>query len=341
MAAWPLARRAAQLVVVPVQQSDVEAAAPLVAQGMGGLILFGSSAPADLGRQLAGLDMLAPGGVQPLVMTDEEGGGVQRMANLVGSLPWPRQMAQDMTPGQVGALAAQTARRMRAAGVTMDLAPVLDVDGGTGPNSRDPDGLRSFSADPATAARFGLAFMEGLLQGGVIPVIKHFPGLGGATANTDYGPASTPALAVLQQRGLHPFEAALVAGAPAVMVANASVPGLTAMPASLSTAAIQGLLRTTLGFQGLVITDSLSAGAVQAAGYDVPAAAVAAVEAGADMVLFSAAGAAPVAAQVVAALVRAVQVGALPVDRLDAAVAHVLATKQGVGACSAGQAGAG
>lgn len=320
--------------VVPIQQSDIGAAGPLVSAGAGGIILFGSSAPPDLGTQLARVDALAPGGIAPLVMTDEEGGGVQRMANLAGSMPWARQMASTMTPAQVTALAAQTAGRMRAAGVTMDLAPVLDVDGGPGPNSRDPDGLRSFSADPATAARYGVAFLRGLIQGGLIPVVKHFPGLGGATGNTDDGPASTPPLALLEQQGLRPFEDAEAAGAPAVMVANATVPGLTARPASLSAKAIDGLLRQTLGFRGLVLTDSLSAGAVTAAGYSVPAAAVAAVEAGADMVMFNAGDPGPVTDQVVASLVSAAEAGSLPVDRLDQAVAHVLAAK-GINPCAA------
>jgi len=74
---------------------------------------------------------------------------------------------------------------MRATGVTMDLAPVLDVDGGQGPDDQDPDGTRSFSANEKIASADGLAFAAGLEAGGVIPVVKHFPGLGGSTGNTD------------------------------------------------------------------------------------------------------------------------------------------------------------
>lgn len=116
-------------------------------------------------------------------MTDEEGGGVQRMANLVGSMPWARQMGT-MSPAAIQSLAKAVGQRMRALGVTMDLAPVLDVDGGPGPNASNPDGDRSFSASPSQAARDGLAFAAGLLAAGVIPVVKHFPGLG--------EPAATP-----------------------------------------------------------------------------------------------------------------------------------------------------
>src|SRR5205823_1707907 len=201
-------------------------------------ILFGSSAPTNLGAQLQALNAVAPDGIKPFIMTDEEGGVVQRMANLVGSIPSARQMGATMTPAQIEQLAFGLAQRMRAAGVTMDLAPVLDVDGGQGPNNFNADGTRSFSANVATASGDGVAFAAGLRN--------------------------------------------------AVMVANATVPGLTNQPASVSPAVINGILRGRLGFQGLVITDSLSAVALSANGYTVPSAAVAALDAGADMVLYNA-----------------------------------------------------
>ena len=197
-------------------------------------------------------------------MTDEEGGEIQRMANLVGNLPWPRTMAATMTPGQVRALAGQVGRRMRAAGITMDLAPVLDLSDSPGPDATYPDGPRSFSVHPAVATAYGLAFARGLQDGGVIPVLKHFPGLGQASANTDFGRATDPPLGTLEAGALLPFEAAIKDGLPAVMVGEVSVPGLThGLPATLSSQAITGLLRGRLGFHGLVLTDSLSAAAIQ------------------------------------------------------------------------------
>ncbi|HEV3291164.1 MAG TPA: hypothetical protein VG123_19470, partial [Streptosporangiaceae bacterium] len=101
LSGWSAARRAAQLVVAPAQEDDVLAARPMVEAGVGGLLLFGSAAPASLPTQLAALHRHALGGLPPLVMTDEEGGEIQRMANLVGNLPWPRTMAATMTTGQV------------------------------------------------------------------------------------------------------------------------------------------------------------------------------------------------------------------------------------------------
>jgi len=326
---WSLERRAAQLVVAPAEENDVLAAQPLAAEGVGGVILFGSSAPLSLRAGLAALQRSAAPGPPLLVMADEEGGGVQRLANLAGNMPWPRTMASTMTVAQVRALAGQVGRNMRAAGVTMDLAPVLDLSAGPGPDAADPDGPRSFSVNPPIASAYGLAFARGMLDAGVIPVVKHFPGLGQASYNSDFGAASDPPLPVLETGSLRPFRAAIHAGAPAVMVANVTVPGLTgSLPATLSPAAITGLLRHQLGFRGLVLTDTLSALAVQDAGYDVPRAAVQAIGAGADMVLFNSADPGVTSNTVISAIATAVSAHQLPVTRLDDAVLHVLAAKK-------------
>jgi beta-N-acetylhexosaminidase len=272
-------------------------------------------------------------------MADEEGGGVQRLAGLVGEIPWARSMTGTMTVGQTRALAKARGRQMLAAGVTTDLAPVLDVDGRPGPSSTNADGLRSFSATASVVADYGTAFMSGLRSAGVLPVVKHFPGLGGAQRNTDVGPAATRPLAQLLERDLVPFRAAIAAGVPAVMTSNASVPGLTPLPSSLSHAVIDGLLRDELGFHGLVITDSLSAGAVTAVTSSLADATVRSLAAGADLVLFGSTltPADEVALQatrtlatyrwVVASVVAAVRSGRLPASRLDDAVLHVLAAK--------------
>jgi beta-N-acetylhexosaminidase len=305
-------------------------------------VLIGATPGPNLATQIANADRHAT--VPPLVMADEEGGGVQRLAALVGSLPWPRQMAASMTTSQVVAAVSTVARRMRALGVTVDLAPVLDVDGGDGPSSTNPDGQRSFSADPSTVSRYGMAFVEGLRQGGVLAVVKHFPGLGGASANTDYGPATALPFSTLRGTALPPFKAAVAAGAAGVMMANASVPGLSSGPVSLSTAAIQQVLRGDLGFSGLVITDSLSAGAITSAHNSVPQASAAAIEAGADMVMFgstltaadvallSPANVAATTDAIISSLAAAVRVGQLPQGQLNEAVLKVL-TAKGIHLC--------
>jgi beta-N-acetylhexosaminidase len=332
LSGWSIQRRAAQLIAVPVAETAVGTIRLSVAHGAGGVVLFGSAGPANLGSALAALRAAAPGDIAPIVMDDEEGGGVQRLANLVGSMPWPRTMAATTTPAAVQALVTSVARRMAALGVTMDLAPVLDLASGPGPDATHTDGPRSFSPVASVATRYGLAFMRGLIAGGVIPVIKHFPGEGSATANTDLAPASTPPLTVLQKADLLPFGAAIRAGAPVVMVGNASVPGLTTLPASLSSAAMGGLLRGQLGFRGLIVTDSLSAIAISARHLSVPAAAAASIAAGADMVLYNTANPNTVFTETVAAITAAVRAGRISVATLNADVAMVLSTK-GVALC--------
>jgi beta-N-acetylhexosaminidase len=329
LATWTVTRLAEQTVVVPVDENNVMSVSSEVAAGAGGVILFGSSAPANLGAQLRALEAVAPGGIRPFIMTDEEGGVVQRMANLVGPIPSARQMGATMTSAQIEQLAFGLAQRMRASEVTMDLAPVLDVDGGQGPNNVDADGTRSFSANVVTASNDGVAFATGLRDGGIVPVVKHFPGLGGTIGNTDVTPATTQSWNALQSGGLRPFEAAIAAHIPAVMVANATVPGLTNQPASVSPAVINGVLRGQLGFQGLVITDSLSAVALSASGYTVPSAAVAALSAGADMVLYSSdpSTVGALTDRTVSAIVSAVNAGPLSRAALEIAAGRVLAAK--------------
>jgi beta-N-acetylhexosaminidase len=332
IASWDNARLAAETVAVPAQETDVASAVSEVAAGAGGVILFGTAASADLGEQIKGLDAVVPARTGLLVMTDEEGGGVQRMANLVGNLPWPSYMGANWAPAQIKAQVETVAKAMAAAGVNMDLAPVVDVDGrAVYPGAQDPDGFRSFSGETATVVADAVAYMRGLELGGVIPVLKHFPGLGGASANTDVAPADTLPWSELEKEGVPPFASAIDAGAPVVMVSNAIVPGLSTLPASLSPAVIEQELEGALGFKGLVITDSLSAVAISAAGYSVAAASVAALRAGADMVIYNIAettsGTDEQFDAIVDADIAAVQSGQLTRSRLIAAAAAVLATR--------------
>jgi beta-N-acetylhexosaminidase len=331
-----LPQKAAQLVVAPTMGFDAAALRPVLATGVGGVLMLGNDVPGDLAGEIAAAQRAAA--VPLLVMADQEGGGVQRLGAAVTSLPWPREMAASTTPAQVQSAASRLGRQMRALGVNVDLAPVLDVDARPGPSSSNPDGKRSFSGDPAVAAAYGTAFVRGLAGHG-LAVAKHFPGLGGSTGNTDYGAGQTLPLSKLEQQALPVFAAAISAGVPAVMVANAAVPGIGATPASLSSTVIDGLLRQRLGFTGLVVTDSLSAGAISAAGYDVPHATVAAIRAGADVVLFGSTltsqqkallapdRVAGTVNDIVRQLVAAVHDGTLPQNRLDAAAAAVARAK--------------
>ena len=328
LAGWPTRRLALLTVAVPVAETSPQDVTAEVAAGVGGVLLFGTSAPSSLGSRLAALRDRVPGRIGLLVMTDEEGGDIQRMSNLVGSLPWPAWMGAHWSPAEIQQAVTEVAKRMSAEGVNMDLAPVVDVDGRDEPPSdSNPDGWRSFSGSTAVVTRDALAYMAGLRAGGVIPVLKHFPGLGGSSYNSDIAPAHTVPWPVVQRVGLPPFAAAIAAGAPAVMASNDTVPGFAVYPAGLSPTQL-GVLRNTLHFGGLVITDSLSAGAISGAGFSIPQAAVQALSAGSDMVMFGLMPNVSGETNAIAdAIVSAVADGHLPRTRLVDAAAAVLAVR--------------
>lgn len=209
-----------------------------------------------------------------------------RNAHLMGS-QWTE--AETETHGQ------DIGRVLAGLNITMNLAPVLGVSDGTKHTSFLGD--RTFANDPAKVALWAAAFSRGVRSGSggqVVTVLKHFPGLGSATANTDEKPAWTPPLADLERRDLVPYETPIAARYEAVgmMMSNAIVPGLTCAvsdkecrtPATLSPAAYR-LLREKYGWDGLVMTDTLQTAAVLGGARTLPEAAVAAVAAGTDMVL--------------------------------------------------------
>jgi beta-N-acetylhexosaminidase len=328
---WTTTQLANETIAIPVAATNIGGLAPAARAGYGGILLFGTTAPASMPQVLATLQRERPGHHAWMVMTDEEGGGVERLTNLVGSFPWAQTMGKNLNAAQITAIARRVGTALSAAGVNTDLAPVLDVDARAQfPGQANPDGYRSFSGVPTLAATDGTAFMKGLQESGVLSVVKHFPGLGYATQNTDYGPAATLSWAKLQSTGLVPFRQAIADGATAVMMSNARIPGLTPLPAGISPVAVQ-VLRTTLGFKGLIVTDSLGAGAISALHLSVPAASVLALAAGDDLILFgsptSVTASLAQAAQISNAIIAALTKGTLSKATLIAAAAQDLAAR--------------
>jgi beta-N-acetylhexosaminidase len=165
--------------------------------------------------------------------------------------------------------------------VAIDLAPVAD----TITSAASFLGTRSFGRDPATVAPLVGAFVGGLQAGGVAATAKHFPGLGSATASTDDRPVRIGRSAAFLTARLAPFRAAVAAGVRLVMVSSASYPALdpTGVPALFSHPIVTDLLRGTLGFDGVVVTDALDTPALRRLP-DVPGRAIAA---GVDLLLYS------------------------------------------------------
>ncbi|MDH2904098.1 MAG: glycoside hydrolase family 3 N-terminal domain-containing protein [Actinomycetota bacterium] len=329
VASWSLTHVARETIVVSAQASDLARVTSAAAQGYGGFLLFGASAPTSLPTTISSLARLEPDARAPMVMTDDEGGGIIRFSNLVGQWPWAQVMGSTMTPAQVTRVGYRVGVALAKVGLNVDLAPVADLDArAVWPGPANPDGLRSFGGSAPKAAADVVAFANGLRSAHVLAVVKHFPGLGHSTGNTDVAPAATVAWSVLQKSGLVPFRRAIADGVGAVMMSNASIPGLTKLPAGLSAAAV-GQLRHQLGFRGLIMSDALGAGAISARHLTIAQASVDALAAGVDQVLASNPSSfqqsLQTASLTTAALVAAVAQGTLTRARLVDGAAHVLA----------------
>nr|WP_245787118.1 glycoside hydrolase family 3 N-terminal domain-containing protein [Amycolatopsis saalfeldensis] len=324
VASMDVRAQVAQLVVPGVDAGNPAAAVELVrSQQIGGIFVGGNNTTLLQNGALNAVQAAAK--IPVSVAVDEEGGRVQRIDDLDGSLPSARELAATKTPDEVRALGVQRGQQLRARGVTVDYAPDADV-------SEEPDdaviGDRSYSADPAKVRQYAMAFANGLRQSGITPVLKHFPGHGHGSGDSHKGTVTTPPLDQLRQVDLQPYRNIAEYGKIEVMVGHLDVPDLTnGVPASISPAAYQ-LLRGEYHFTGPVITDDLGGMKAITDQYSLPDAVLKALQSGADEALFSS-GSGNVG-QVLDRLTKAVADGDLPADRVAASVQRVLTSK---GAC--------
>jgi beta-N-acetylhexosaminidase len=322
----PLATQLAQLLLVGFPGTVAGAVSRgLVDRGVGGLLLFRPNVVSAGQVRALVADLKGRAEIPLEVAVDQEPGTrVARLRGIVRAAPPARDLGR-LPADRVERYGLATGRDLAALGITADLAPVLDV---TGARWDGVIGDRSFGADPATASRAAVAWMRGLAAGGVAPVGKHFPGHGATEADShELLPVVGASRAQLQARDLVPFRAAIRAGLGAVMVGHLLVRALDpAAPATLSRAVVGGLLRGSMGFDGLVVSDDLEMGAL-AATMSVPVAAERALAAGIDQLVL--AGHARVPA-VLDHLAGAVAAGRLPAARVREAFGRVQRFK-GVG----------
>lgn len=249
---------------------------------------------------------------------DQEGGVVERLRGAATRFPAFMSTGAAGDPGLTREVYAAGAGELRGLGFTVDFAPDADVTSGPG----DPTiGSRSASSRPGVVAEHVVAAATGYASAGVIPVIKHFPGHGSVPADSHLTlPVQTRTRTELEASDLVPFARGVEAGLPAVMVGHLDVRAVDPrVPSSLSRKVVTGLLRDELGFEGLVVTDSLEMAAVTR-GRDPGRTAVQALRAGSDVLLMP-----PSPAVARAALVRAVRSGDLPRRRLEQAAARQVA----------------
>jgi beta-N-acetylhexosaminidase len=298
---------------------------------VGSVILDGTSyqsvdQTAELTRQL---QHTASGRAGLFVATDQEGGEVQRLQG-----PGFSEIPSAVVQGgySVSTLRADAARwggQLHRAGVNVDLAPVLDVvPAGFGSNPPIGDLDREYGHTVNAVTRSGDAVVQGLADAHVAATVKHFPGLGRTTANTDLSGSVTDTVTTRHDAYLAPFAAAIDLGTPFVMVSTAVYTRIDPdHPAAFSPTVVTGMLRGDLHFHGVIISDDVGI-AKQVADYSIGGRAVAFIAAGGDVVLTV--DATQVPAMVSAVLARAASDTAFKA-KVDAAALTVLQTKQSFG----------
>jgi len=240
-----------------------------------GAILFGDNVtdPVQLRGLTGSLRRGAPG---VLVCVDQEGGPIR-------TLPWAEPERAPPAQQAFGAVREDSlaaGRDLKEAGINVTLGPVADV-----PTEGSVMTNRAFTSDPAAATAAVAESVAGWHEAGVATTVKHFPGLGGATVNTDEGSATIDRTHRQLTQELAPFAFAISQDTEFIMASHAVYPALDPdRIASQSRAVIEDLLRGELGYEGVVMTDSIEAEAVQAVA-DVEEAAVASAEAGVDVIL--------------------------------------------------------
>jgi beta-N-acetylhexosaminidase len=292
-------------------------------RNIGGVILFGYNLESEeqvksLVGPLQKLSIRTDPAVPLFVAVDQEGGAIAS-APWVTKEPAAAEVGRRGDPEEARAVAATMGRQLLRAGINTDFAPVVDTGFGAA------IGNRSYGKDPELVARMGAAAVDGFEQAGVVSAAKHFPNHGPATSDSHVSlPVIKHDAKTLKSHDLPPFEAAVDAGVPMVMVGHLLYPAIDPdRPASLSRDAI-GVLRRDLGFKGVVVTDDLAMAGARGGGTPAEAA-VEAVAAGADLLVISS----PPQQQADAydAVVAAVEAGEISRAQIRASVERLLEVK--------------
>lgn len=266
------------------------------------------------------------GNVPPFLAVDEEGGSVTRIASNeafgVQDVGDASVLGAAGDAAAVSQAAGQIAGYLKPLGFNLDFAPVCDV---VDPLRSDTMGLRSFSSDAEVCAAMVKAEVQGFLDAGMLCCAKHFPGIGAAAGDSHTGAITIDKTADdLAAVDLVPFKAAIEAGVPMIMVGHLNLPQVIGgdTPAPLASVVVQDMLRDTLGFTGIVVTDSLSMGAITDR-YSPAEAAVAALAAGCDVPLMP-----ENFREAYQGVLDAVGAGTLTEERIDESVTRILLAKQ-------------
>lgn len=269
-------------------------------------------------------------GIPAFISADQEGGMVARLFS--GATHFPSNMAITAAGmnDQTETIGRMVGEELRALGINLNHAPCMDVNN----NPLNPViGIRSYSDDPNVVAESGSGYIRGLQSSGCIAQAKHFPGHGNTHVDSHLGlPTVESTLDELEQMELIPFRRAIEAGVDSIMTAHILYPKLEPdnVPATMSKRILSGLLREELGFEGLIMTDSMSMDAIQKF-YGIENGCIAAIAAGADIICIRADY--DVQQRAYKAVLAAAQDGRIPLSRIDDAILRQLALKEKYAIC--------
>jgi beta-N-acetylhexosaminidase len=333
-----LAQRVGQLFVVGLAGSVLDSAtAQAIRTYHFGSVSFiatdtaGVAGVASVTRAVQSLSSAqATGGTRFFVAANQEGGEVQALQG-PGFSTMPSAVAQGMLPpAELRGLARTWGSELRAAGVNLNFAPVMDVVPAADTSQNAPIGqlMREFGPTPAVVSGHGVAFIRGMAQAGEATTAKHFPGLGRVRGNTDFSANVIDTVTTVDDPYLQTFQRAIDAGVPLVMVALATYTRIDPRHlAVFSPVVMRTMLRDRMHFGGVIISDDL--GAAQAVASVPPGSrAVQFIGAGGDLVTSKYVGPAEAMARAVLARAQASRAFA---GKVDAAAGYVLAAKQRYG----------
>jgi len=291
----------------------------------GGVVLLKRNIrnPLQLSSLIAALQAASPS-LPLFIAVDQEGGRVSRLDPPFTRFPSPSRLGETGSAELAYRMGAAIGRELRAVGIHMNFAPVLDVN--TNP-SNPVIGDRAFGVDPDLVARLGVSFFRGLNEQGVISVGKHFPGHGDTSQDShEVLPTVSRQKERLEAVELHPFAEAIEAGIPALMTAHVLYPALDPKdPATLSKVVLTDLLRGELGFQGLIISDDLEMRAISDR-HGSGEAALRFLQAGGDLVLICHTLERQIEA--LEAVKRAVEQGRIEEERIEESFRRIKAVKE-------------
>jgi beta-N-acetylhexosaminidase len=255
---------------------------------IGGVVLFSENIQTILQTQSYIADMQGIAKIPLFIGIDEEGGAVSRTGSLgFGKTPTAGDIGNTRDINLASEYSRKIAEYLLPLGFNLNFAPVADINSNP---SNTVIGNRSYGSDAVWVSDMVTAVVKAYMESGIVPVIKHFPGHGDTNEDSHYGAAFTEkTLDELENMELIPFKQAISAGAPMVMAGHISAPNVTGNnePTVFSEYLLQNILRTDLGFTGIVITDAMDMAAITDF-YSSGEATVKALKAGVDIVLMPA-----------------------------------------------------